>query len=211
MRDKMIAIIDYGVGNLFSLRSSLSALGLDAVVSREADVIAAASHVILPGVGAFEDAIGKLREKGLEKTVRQVAENGKPLLGICLGMQLLFERSHEFGLHEGLALLPGEICSLEEALKAEGFAYKVPHMGWNTLNFDVCAEGLLKYTKPGEHVYYVHSYYAADCDSCLVAYSDYGIKVPGVVQKGNVYGAQFHPEKSGEAGLRMLKAFSEVG
>lgn len=211
MRDKMIAIIDYGVGNLFSLRSSLSALGLDAVVSSEADVIESASHVILPGVGAFEDAIGKLREKGLDETVRQVAENGKPLLGICLGMQLLFERSHEFGLHEGLALLPGEICSLEEALEAEGFAYKVPHMGWNTLNFDMCTEGLLKYTKPGEHVYYVHSYYAADCDSCLVAYSDYGIKVPGVVQNGNVYGAQFHPEKSGEAGLRMLKAFSEVG
>ncbi|NLW77926.1 MAG: imidazole glycerol phosphate synthase subunit HisH [Ruminococcaceae bacterium] len=206
----MIAIVDYGVGNLYSLRSSLEVLGLESVVTHEADALSAADQVILPGVGAFGDAMEKLNQTGLAEVVRSLAKQGKPLLGICLGMQLLFNTSHEFGLHQGLGLISGEICPLEDDLRAAGFSYKVPHMGWNPLRFIKQNCPLLKASEAGEYVYYVHSYYAKYCDSSLVATSEYGVAVPGVVQAGKVFGTQFHPEKSGAVGLRMLKAFSEV-
>lgn len=205
----MTVVIDYGVGNLFSLQSSLSALGIPSQISKEPAEILSAERVILPGVGAFGDAMDKLREAGLVETVKQVAEKGVPLMGICLGMQLLFEKSSEFGAHEGLGLLQGEIADLAQALRAAGCPYKVPHMGWNPLRF-VRESPLLKYSKEGEYVYYVHSFYAVKCDNSLVATSEYGVDVPGIVQSGNVFGTQFHPEKSGEDGLKILRAFAEV-
>lgn len=206
----MIAIVDYGVGNLFSLHSSLKVLGLDSVVSHDPKVLAQADQIILPGVGAFGDAKTKLDESRLSDTVKTLAKQGKPLLGICLGMQLLFDTSHEFGVHQGLGLIQGEICPLEDDLQTAGFDYKVPHMGWNPLRFLKTDCPLLKDSKEGEYVYYVHSYYAKKCDISLVAVSEYGVEVPGVVQAGKVFGCQFHPEKSGPVGLRMLKAFAEV-
>lgn len=205
-----IAIVDYGVGNLFSLRSSLLALGYDAAVTGSADELAAAPRIILPGVGAFGDAMAKLRETGLDRVVLAQAKSDKPLLGICLGMQLLFEKSYEFGEHEGLGLVPGQVRSLADSLREAGFAYKVPHIGWNPLRLDRPASPLLKNTRGGDSFYYVHSYYATDCGDSLIASSEYGIRVPGAVQNGNVYGTQFHPEKSGSAGLAMLRAFAEI-
>lgn len=206
----MIAIIDYGVGNLFSLHSSLKAIGAKAIVTRKPEEILAARRVILPGVGAFGDAMDKLNELDLAGVVHRVAAAGTPLLGICLGMQLLFEKSGEFGNHGGLGLLSGEIAALQPDLRQAGFDYKVPHMGWNALRFLKPESPLLKYSKEGDSVYYVHSYYAKHCGSSLVADSEYGVGIPGVVQRDNVYGTQFHPEKSGDAGLRILKAFTEV-
>ncbi|MGD9560428.1 MAG: imidazole glycerol phosphate synthase subunit HisH [Oscillospiraceae bacterium] len=206
----MTAIVDYGVGNLFSLCSSLKMLGLEACVSGDEAVLRAAQRVILPGVGAFEDAMAKLEKAGLAGVLKALADEGMPLLGICLGMQLLFDVSYEFGEHRGLGLIKGEICPLDADLKAQGFAYKVPHMGWNTLSISKKESPIVKYTSESEYVYYVHSYYAKNCEESIVAASEYGVRVPGVVQCGNVYGTQFHPEKSGQTGLRMLKAFSEV-
>lgn len=206
----MIAIIDYGVGNLFSLCSSLKFLGIETVVSGDAAVLRSADKLILPGVGAFGDAVGMLRSAGLEPTVKELAAEGKPLLGICLGMQMLFEESHEFGVCKGLGLLKGSIQPLSAALKSAGYNYKVPQIGWNKLQIKKKDCPLLRYTEDGDFVYYVHSYYATGCDESLVAGSDYGVFVPGVVQNGNVFGAQFHPEKSGKVGLDMLRAFSEV-
>lgn len=205
----MIAIIDYGVGNLFSLESSLKSLGLCSAVTRDPDVIAKADRIILPGVGAFADAMEKLEATGLVPVIREEVQS-KPLLGICLGMQLLFEKSYEYGEHNGLGLIPGTVCPLADDLKDPSL--KVPHIGWNRLDLVPGREDdpLFRYTKPGEYVYYVHSYYAKNCAANTLATSEYSIPVTGAVRSGNVYGTQFHPEKSGDAGLRLLKAFAEL-
>jgi glutamine amidotransferase len=203
----MIAIVDYGVGNLFSLRSSLRALGAEAEVTRDAGRLRAAGRIILPGVGAFGDAREKLEGTGLVPVLREEAER-KPLLGICLGMQLLFDRGFEYGEHPGLGLVPGQVVSLRESL--EDNSLKVPHMGWNSL--DVLRDDpLFRYFKSGEYVYYVHSFYARDCAAATLGTSRYGnVAVTGAVRCGNVWGTQFHPEKSGDAGLRLLRAFAEL-
>lgn len=203
----MIAIIDYGVGNLFSLSGSLAHLGIPSVVTRDAREIDAAERVILPGVGAFGDAAAKLRALSLVPVLNRQVEGGKPLLGICLGMQLLFERGFEYGEHEGLGFLAGEICPLAPDIPP---VLKVPHMGWNALHILRPQDPLMKYAKEGDCFYYVHSFYAKGCGDSLVAGSEYGTFVPGAVHRGNVFGTQFHPEKSGQAGLSMLKAFAEV-
>ncbi|MDO4488701.1 MAG: imidazole glycerol phosphate synthase subunit HisH [Eubacteriales bacterium] len=202
----MIAIIDYGVGNLFSLKSSLKAIGHEAVVTGDRDIIGAADHVILPGVGAFPDAARKLREAGLFDYVRELAASGKPLLGICLGMQLLFDRSLEFGEHEGLGLIPGEVLPIEDYISSE---LDIPHMGWNALKFHK-ESALYKDIPEGTHFYFVHSFAAFGCEKDLSASTEYGTTITASVEKGNVYGTQFHPEKSGEAGLRLLKNFCEL-
>lgn len=203
----MIAIVDYGVGNLFSLSSSLRSLGLESEVTSEAGKLRAADRIILPGVGAFGDARAKLDETGLVPTLLEEAER-KPLLGICLGMQLLFDRSFEYGEHPGLGLVPGEVAPLSEDL--EDKALKVPHMGWNSLEI-VKDDPLFRYFRDGEYVYYVHSFYARNCAGSTLGISQYGnIAVTGAVRRGNVWGAQFHPEKSGDAGLRLLRAFAEL-
>lgn len=205
----MICIIDYGVGNLFSLKSSLAQLGQDTVVTADPDTIRKADRLILPGVGAFGDAMDKLVATGLVPVIRAEAEK-KPLLGICLGMQLLFEKSYEYGEHTGLGLIPGEVCPLADDLKDPSL--KVPHIGWNRLDIVPGRENdpLFKYTKPGEYVYYVHSFYAKNCAANTLAASEYSIPVTGAVKNGLVYGTQFHPEKSGDTGLRMLRAFAEL-
>lgn len=206
----MIAIIDYGVGNLFSLTASLRYLGAEVKVTGEKKDIEAADRIILPGVGAFADAKKKLDQTGLVDTILEQTGNGKPLLGICLGMQLLFEESHEYGVHKGLGLIKGTIASIDADLKSAGIeGLKVPHIGWNALEFDT-QEPLFRHNKPGDHVYYVHSFYGKDCEESTIAVSQYGIPITGAVRSGKVYGTQFHPEKSGEAGLNILKAFMEV-
>ena len=202
----MIAIIDYGVGNLFSLQSSFAAIGQDAAVTRDPEEIRRADRLILPGVGAFRDAAEKLRNSGMEAVVKDEAARGKPLLGICLGMQMLFERSYEYGVHKGLGLLKGEIRPIAERIP-EGL--KIPQMGWNALKI-VRESPLLKYTRAGEYVYFVHSYSAVDCGESLLAVTEYGADLTACVGYGNVFGCQFHPEKSGETGLRILKAFCET-
>ena len=201
----MIAVIDYGVGNLYSLLGSLRALGLDACVTANTDEIRAADRIILPGVGAFGDAMARLEATGLVPAIREEATK-KPLLGICLGMQLLFENSYEYGEHNGLGLIPGRVVLLPRDLVPGG---KVPHMGWNTLAFPRPCP-LFRYLEEGDAVYYVHSYYATDCDEYITATSDYGLPVTGAVARGLVFGTQFHPEKSGRAGLAILRAFSEI-
>ncbi len=205
----MIAVIDYGVGNLFSLLSSLNSIGADAKIVRTPEALVEASHIILPGVGAFEDAARKLKESGMREQLLIEAYNDKPLLGICLGMQLLFERSYEFGTHEGLALLSGTVEPFSEDFARLGLNLKVPHIGWNSLSF-VKESPLLKYSNEGDFVYYVHSYHAKNCADSLIATSEYGVDVTGMVGKGNILGTQFHPEKSGDVGLNILKAFCEV-
>ena len=201
----MIAIIDYGVGNLFSLQSSFAAIGQEAVVTRDIEEIRRADRLILPGVGAFQDAADKLRLSGMDRAVKEETAKGKPLLGICLGMQMLFERSHEYGVHEGLGLLKGEIRPIAERIPA---GLKIPQMGWNALKI-VKDSPLLKYTREGEYVYFVHSYSATGCEDSLLAVTEYGTDLTACVGEGNVFGCQFHPEKSGEVGLRILKAFCE--
>ena len=202
----MIAIVDYGVGNLFSLRSSLAKLGLEAVVTADPEVLRKADRLILPGVGAFADAMAKLEATGLVPVLKEEAAK-KPLLGICLGMQLLFERSYEYGTHAGLGLIPGEVCPLEPDLTDKSL--KVPQIGWNALHI-VREDPLFRYIQEGEYVYYVHSYYAKHCAESTLAVSKYSIPVTGAVRCGKVYGTQFHPEKSGDTGLRILKAFAEL-
>lgn len=203
----MIAIVDYGVGNLFSLSSSLKALGLKAEVTRDPSALRAADRIILPGVGAFGDAKAKLDETGLAPVLQEEAGK-KPLLGICLGMQLLFDRGFEYGEHPGLGLIPGEVADLREDLQDK--TLKVPHMGWNSLEVRR-DDPLFQYFRSGEYVYYVHSFYARNCAGSTLATSSYGgVAVTGAVRRGNVYGTQFHPEKSGDAGLRLLKAFAEL-
>ena len=201
----MIAIVDYGVGNLYSLLGSLRALGLDATVTGDAGVIRAADRIILPGVGAFGDAIARLEATGLIPTLCEEAEK-KPLLGICLGMQLLFEESYEYGRHRGLGLIPGRVVPLPAELVPNR---KIPHMGWNGLHFPRPCP-IFRYINEGDYVYYVHSYYATDCADHITATSDYGITVTGAVARGHVFGTQFHPEKSGRTGLAILRAFSEI-
>ena len=203
----MIAVVDYGVGNLFSLVSSLKYIGAEAVVTREAAALRQADRIILPGVGAFGDAAKKLRETGLRETVLAEAGAGKPLLGICLGMQLLFEKSYEFGEHKGLGLIPGEVRPLTDIVPPE---YKIPQMGWNALRFPRGKHPLFKYISEGDCVYFVHSYYAAGCDDFVIADTDYGAPVTAAAAKGNVMGCQFHPEKSGAVGLAILRAFCET-
>jgi imidazole glycerol-phosphate synthase subunit HisH len=202
----VITLVDYSLGNLFSVQRSLAYLGLDSVISGDPDVIAAADRLILPGVGAFRDAARLLDMRGLGDAVRRRAHDGVPLLGICLGMQLLFERSFEDGVYTGLGLLKGDIRSIREDLAVP---LKVPHIGWNALHI-VRETPLTRSVREGDHVYYVHSYYAASCDGSVTAASEYGLSIPGIVEQGNVYGCQFHPEKSGGVGLGFLKAFAEV-
>ena len=202
----MTAIIDYGVGNLFSLRSSFAAIGEDAVVTADPEEIRSADRVILPGVGAFEDAARKLRESGLDEVVRSEAAKGKPLLGICLGMQMLFERSYEYGEHPGLGLLKGVIRPMAGRIPEE---LKIPQMGWNALNIKK-ESPLLKYTREGDYVYFVHSFSAVECDESLLATVEYGEEITACVGKDNVFGCQFHPEKSSNTGLRILRAFCET-
>ena len=202
----MIVIVDYGVGNLFSLKSSFAMIGAEAQVSADPQVIANAEKIILPGVGAFEDAANKLRDSGLADVVIEAAKKGTPLMGICLGMQLLFEESHEFGVHKGLGLLPGRVVAMADVIPAD---LKVPQIGWNALHIQK-EHPLLKNTKEGDFVYFVHSFYATDCDDSLLATCEYGAELTAAVAKGNVMGCQFHPEKSGEVGLNILRAFSEL-
>ena len=202
----MVAIIDYGVGNLFSLKSSLAAIGTEAVVTADAAIIRAADRVILPGVGAFGDAIKKLREAGLDRVVLEEAASGKPVMGICLGMQLLFDRSLEYGTHEGLGLIRGEIRPIAEAIPD---ALKIPHIGWNALSFGGKKHPLFRYLNEGDCVYFVHSYYATDCAESVIATAEYGAPLTAAVASGNIMGCQFHPEKSGPAGLSILRAFVE--
>ena len=204
----MIAIIDYGVGNLFSLGSSLAALGARAVVTGDPSVIRAADKLILPGVGAFADAAALLRRDGLDQVVCEEARRGKPLLGICLGMQLLFERSLEYGEHPGLGLIPGQVEPIAPVIPR---GYKVPHIGWNALRFPAGRprSGLFRYVEEGECVYFVHSYYASRCDAYVTATAEYGAELTAAVERENVMGVQFHPEKSGAVGLRILRAFCE--
>ena len=202
----MIAIIDYGVGNLFSLQSSIAAVGYEAVVTSDQELIARADKILLPGVGAFADAADKLRHNGMADVVRQQAVSGKPLMGICLGMQLLLDRSLEYGQHQGLGLIPGVVRPISDVAPSE---LKIPHIGWNALVFRK-PSALYRYIREGDCVYFVHSYYAADCSLYVTAETEYGAMLTASVEKDNVYGCQFHPEKSGEAGLKILKAFCEL-
>ena len=202
----MVAIVDYGVGNLFSLKSSFGAIGAEAVVTGDPAVLRSADKIILPGVGAFEDAAKKLRESGLDAVLKQLAAEGKPLMGICLGMQLLFEKSYEYGEHEGLGLIPGQVVPMAGVIPA---SYKIPHIGWNALHLRQ-ETPILRYVKEGDCVYFVHSYYAVGCEEYVVADTEYGAMLTAAVARGNVYGCQFHPEKSGDVGLAILRAFCEM-
>ena len=203
----MIAIVDYGVGNLFSLRSSLLYIGQEAVITADPAVLRAAEKIILPGVGAFGDAAEKLRVTGLGELVKQEAGKGKPVLGICLGMQLLLEKSYEYGEHEGRGLIPGVIRPIADVIPAD---YKIPHIGWNALRFGNEKHPLFRYLAEGDHVYFVHSYYGAQCEESVIAPAEYGACLPAAVARGNVMGCQFHPEKSGTVGLAILRAFCEM-
>ena len=202
----MIAIVDYGVGNLFSLKSSFAAIGAEVVVTADERVLKAADKIILPGVGAFEDAANKLRQSGLDRVLIELAGQGKPLMGICLGMQMLFEKSYEFGEHAGLGLIPGAVRPIQDVIPTD---YKIPHIGWNALHFRKDSPLFAK-IEDGDCVYFVHSFYAADCDNHVIATSEYGAELTAAVQKGNVFGCQFHPEKSGKTGLAILRAFVDM-
>lgn len=204
----MIAIIDYGVGNLFSLKSSFAAIGVDAVVTADDAIIRSADKIILPGVGAFGDAAEKLFASGLADVFIREAAAGKPIMGICLGMQLLLEKSYEYGEHRGLGLIPGAVRPIADVIPAD---YKIPHIGWNALRFQGEKHPLFRYLNEGDHVYFVHSFYATDCDDAVIATAEYGAPLTAAVAKGNVCGCQFHPEKSGDVGLRILKAFCGEG
>lgn len=199
----MIAVIDYGVGNLFSLCASLSYLNLDSIVTNKVEELEKADRIILPGVGAFGDAYKMLEKTGL---IPYLKETKKPVLGICLGMQLLFEKSFEYGEHKGLGVIKGNICPIAEDVSKD---LKIPHMGWNSLIYKK-ESPLFKYVKEGSYVYYVHSFYAKDCSESVVSVSEYGTEITGAVQHNNYFGTQFHPEKSGKTGLSILKAFSEI-
>ena len=202
----MIAITDYGVGNLFSIESSLKALGADVIVTGDKEIIKKADKIILPGVGAFRDAARKLTESGLGEVIKSEAKNGKPILGICLGMQLLFDKSYEHGEYDGLGLIEGSVRPIGEVIPEN---LNIPHIGWNALKFTK-ESPIFKYLKDGDCVYFVHSYYAAQCDESVIATAEYGYDLTAAVQKGNVYGCQFHPEKSGEVGLNILRAFNSL-
>ena len=201
----MVAIVDYGVGNLFSLKSSFAAIDVKAIVTSNPDEILGADRIILPGVGAFEDAARKLKESGLDKVLKEAVDKGIPLMGICLGMQMLFEKSFEKGEFEGLGFVKGEVRPISEVIPKD---LKIPQIGWNALSIKKPSK-IFKYIKDGDYVYFVHSYYAANCNDSLIADTNYGAPLTAAVQNGNVYGCQFHPEKSGDVGLRILKAFCE--
>ena len=204
----MIAVIDYGVGNLFSLCRSLEAIGQEPVVTGDPALLRQADKLFLPGVGAFADAAAKLRQTGLDQVILEEAAKGKPLMGICLGMQLLFDESLEFGQYKGLGLIPGRVVPMEGVIPAD---YKIPHIGWNALHFpqDKPRHKLLETVKDNECVYFVHSFYATDCDDAVIATTEYGAELTAAVARGNVMGCQFHPEKSGDVGLAILKTFCE--
>ena len=207
----MIAVIDYGVGNLFSLLSSLNYVGLDTKLTNNIEEIKNAKGIILPGVGAFRDAIGNLEKYGLKEILINEAKNGKPFLGICLGMQMLFEKSYEYGEYEGLGLINGTVEEIKKYIP-ENSDLKIPHMGWNSLaiNDGFKDDKILKDVNDNEYVYYVHSYFAKTDMKNIVTYSEYGTKIPGIVKNENVYGMQFHPEKSGDTGLKLLKNWGEL-
>ena len=202
----MIDIVDYGVGNLFSLKSSLAAIGAEVVVTKDAALLRSAHKLILPGVGAFEDAARKLRECGLDTVIKEEADRGKPILGICLGMQLLFEKSYEFGEHQGLGLIPGSVVPMAGFIPDQ---LKIPHIGWNALRMKKSSP-LFRFISEGDCVYFVHSYFAAHCDDYVIADTEYGQWLTAAVQNSNVFGCQFHPEKSGSVGLNILRAFAEL-
>lgn len=203
----MIVIVDYGVGNLFSLKSSFSAIGVEAIVSSDADAIRKADKIILPGVGAFEDAAKKLRDSGLGDVLCELAGEGKYIMGICLGMQLLFEKSLEYGVHKGLGLIKGTVKPIKDVIPAD---YKIPHIGWNSLEFGGKKSPIFSKINEGDYVYFVHSFYAAECEQNTIATTNYGAPLTAAVQNKNVIGCQFHPEKSGEVGLKILSAFCEL-
>lgn len=204
----MIAVIDYGVGNLFSLCRSLEAIGQEPVVTGDPALLRQADKLFLPGVGAFADAAAKLRQTGLDQVILEEAAKGKPLMGICLGMQLLFDESLEFGRYRGLGLIPGRVVPMEGVIPAD---YKIPHIGWNALHFPPSKprHKLLETVRDNECVYFVHSFYATDCDDAVIATTEYGAELTAAVARGNVMGCQFHPEKSGDVGLAILKTFCE--
>ena len=202
----MIAIVDYGVGNLFSLEQSFKAIGQEVTVTADPQVLRQADKLLLPGVGAFGDAARKLRDTGLDKVVVEQARAGKPLMGICLGMQLLFDEGHEYGCHKGLGLIPGKVVPIADVIPGE---LKIPHMGWNRLKFHKDSR-LFSHIREGDCVYFVHSFYAADCADAVIATAEYGAALTAAVQKDNVFGCQFHPEKSGTVGLNILRAFAEM-
>lgn len=202
-----VAIVDYGVGNLKSVANALSYLGCSSCITADPAELERADAIILPGVGAFPDAADRLRSGGLDQHVLAQGQK-KPVLGICLGMQLLFDKSFEYGEHPGLGLMPGQVVDLRRDLTDK--TLKVPHMGWNSLQI-LKDDPLFRHVRDGEYVYYVHSFYARDCAAGTLAASRYGnVDVTGVVRRGNVYGTQFHPEKSGDTGLRLLRAFAEL-
>lgn len=203
----MIAIADYGVGNLFSLKSSFEYIGEKTIVTSDKGQIKSADRIILPGVGAFGDAAEKLSESGLGELIIEEAQKGKPIMGICLGMQLLFDKSYEYGEHKGLGLIKGEIRPIAEVVPRK---YKIPHIGWNKLHFTKEKSRLFRYINEGDYVYFVHSYYGTGCKDSLLATTEYGAELTAAVGKKNVFGCQFHPEKSGDTGLKILKAFAEV-
>ena len=200
----MVAIVDYGVGNLFSLVSSFAAIGVEAAATGDPAALLKADRLVLPGVGAFGDAAAALRQSGLADVVTEAARAGTPLLGICLGMQLLFDESYEYGVHPGLGLIPGQVRAIAERIPKE---LKIPHIGWNALHFTGEACPLFRHTKEGAYVYFVHSYAAVGCEASTAAVTDYGAPLTAAVWKDNVYGCQFHPEKSGRVGLDILRAF----
>lgn len=202
----MISIVDYGVGNLFSLKCSLAAIGEEVTVTGDPQALRHSGKLILPGVGAFQDAADKLRSTGLDALIREEAARGKPILGICLGMQLLFEKSYEFGEHRGLGLIPGTVVPMAGFIPE---ALKIPHIGWNALRLRK-ESPLFRYIQDGDFVYFVHSFFAAQCDSYVIADTEYGQTLTAAVQKENVYGCQFHPEKSGNVGLNILRAFAQL-
>ena len=201
----MVGLVDYGVGNLFSLASSFRAIGEEVLVSRDASALAKCPRLVLPGVGAFRDAARLLSESGMADFVLREAALGKPILGICLGMQLLFEKSYEYGCHSGLGLIGGSVRPIADVIPA---GYKVPEIGWNSLHI-VKSSPILRYVKEGDFVYFVHSYHATECEEATVAVTDYGAPLTAAVSRGNVHGCQFHPEKSGAVGLSILRAFAE--
>lgn len=203
----MIAIVNYGVGNLYSLKSSFDSLGIKTLVTGDAEEIRKADKIILPGVGAFRDAANSLKDCGLDKVVIEEAKKGKPIMGICLGMQMLFEKSYEYGEYKGLGLIKGSVRPIKDVISLN---LKIPHIGWNALKFHGEKSPIFKYINEGDCVYFVHSYYGADCSENVIATAEYGADLTAAVSKGNVYGCQFHPEKSGEVGLKILKAFSEI-
>lgn len=203
----MTAIVDYGVGNLFSLISSMDAIGGETVVTGDANVLRLADRIILPGVGAFEDAINKLKATGLDTVIKEEAAGGKPIMGICLGMQMLLDKSFEYGEHQGLGLIAGEVRPIDEVVPK---GYKIPHIGWNALALSEDKHELFKYINTGDYVYFVHSYYGTNCKESVIATAEYGAELTAAIARGNVCGCQFHPEKSGDVGLKILKAFSEM-